>query len=219
MKKIPSELANVYVVLFNSLGVTLTIKSGLGISPFSAVPYAFNLVFENITIGTFNYSFQLLLVIILMVLRKKFVPSYFVSFIIAFFFGIFMDLHELWVTRLPLNTALSVIYFAIGYLLVAAGIAMENRSGLTIMATDLFSRDLSEITRISFSKVKISFDVICLILTCVITYAFTSRIQGIGIGTAVMAFTLGKAVSSIGEIMDSSGWTFVRFKELRKDEK
>ena len=68
------ELVLAFAVIINSLGVVLMLYSGTGISAISSVPYAFSEVFPKITLGTFTYMFQGLLVLSLMILRKKFVP-------------------------------------------------------------------------------------------------------------------------------------------------
>ena len=81
------ELALVLAVLINSFAVAVTVYAGLGISPVSSFPYAVSLVFPFLTLGTWTYLFQGVLVITLMVLRKRFVPSYLFSFVAGFFFG------------------------------------------------------------------------------------------------------------------------------------
>ena len=64
-------LALLVVVLINSLGVVLMLYSGAGISAISSVPYAFSEVFNKISLGTWTYIFQGLLVLSLMIMRKK----------------------------------------------------------------------------------------------------------------------------------------------------
>ena len=44
-----------------------------------------------------------------MLMRKKFVPTYLFSFVVGFVFGELMDLHELWITRLPVDLPLRVL--------------------------------------------------------------------------------------------------------------
>lgn len=46
------ELALLIVILINSMGVVLMLRSGSGISAISSVPYAFSLVFPALTLGT-----------------------------------------------------------------------------------------------------------------------------------------------------------------------
>ncbi|MEI0488615.1 DUF6198 family protein [Brachyspira pulli] len=60
---ISGELALILVVIINSFGVVLMLYSGSGISAISSVPYAFSEVIKNISLGTFTYIFQTLLVI------------------------------------------------------------------------------------------------------------------------------------------------------------
>ena len=200
---IRGELALILVVLINSFGIVLMLHSGSGISAISSVPYAFSEVIPKLSLGTWTYIFQGLLILSLMILRKKFVPQYLFSFVVGFAFGIMVDIHELWVNLLPLTLPLRIIYFCISYLVICFGIALSNRCKLSIIPTDLFPRELSYITKIPYSKIKISFDVICLLATAIITFVFIGQIKGLGVGTVLAAFTMGKAIGLTGEKIDS----------------
>ena len=186
------ELALLMVVVLNSLGVLLMLHSGSGISAISSVPYAFRKVMPWLTLGTWTYIFQGLLVCTLMLMRKKFVPTYLFSFVVGFVFGELMDLHELWITRLPVNLPLRVLYFVLSYLILCFGIALSNRCKLPIVPTDLFPREVSDITKVPYSRIKIGFDVTCLMVTALLTFFGLGRIEGLGIGTVAAAFTMGK---------------------------
>lgn len=196
------ELALLIVVIINSLGVLLMLQSGSGISAISSVPYAFQLVFPKLTLGTWTYLFQGLLIFLLMVLRKKFVPSYLFSFVVGFVFGEMMDVHELWITRLPMTIPLRILYFVLSYIILCIGIALSNRCKLPIIPTDLFPRELSEIIRKPYARVKIGFDVICLGITACMTLFCLGHLKGLGIGTVIAAFTMGKGIAFVGKIMD-----------------
>ena len=76
------------------------------------------------------------------------------------------------------------------------------RCQLPIIPTDLFPRDLSNIIGAKYSRVKISFDVICLAVTGLMTGLFLGHLDGLGIGTVLAAFTMGKVVGLIGDAMD-----------------
>lgn len=78
-------------VLINSFGVVLMLHAGAGISAISSVPYAFSEVFPVLTLGTWSYIFQDVLVLSLMVLQRQFVPSYLCSFVVSFVFGELLD--------------------------------------------------------------------------------------------------------------------------------
>ena len=172
-KILRGEAALILAVIINSLGVLLMLQSGSGISAISSVPYAFQQVFPKLTLGTWTYLFQGLLICILMIMRKKFVPSYLFSFVVGFAFGEMMDLHELWITRLPLNIPLRILYFVLSYLIICFGIALSNRCKLPIIPTDLFPREAADITKVPYARIKIGFDVTCLVITACMTLSRT----------------------------------------------
>ena len=213
------EAALLLAIIVNSIGVLLMLQSGSGISAISSVPYAFSEVFTKLSLGTWTYIFQGLLVITLMVLKKRFVPSYLFSFAAGFMFGELMDINELWITKLPMSIPLRIVYFVVSYVILCFGIALSNRCKLPIIPTDLFPRDLSEILNKPYSRVKITFDVTCLLITAFLTYFVLGRILGLGIGTVVAAFTMGKGVAIAGKLIDKK-MTFVSFlhKELDDEE-
>lgn len=196
------ELALLVVIVINSLGVVLMLHSGSGISAISSVPYAFSDVFPRLSLGTWTYIFQGLLVLSLMIMRKKFVPPYLFSFVVGFAFSEMLDVHKMWVDALPGTIGLRVVYFVVSYMLLCIGIALSNRCGLPIIPTDLFPRELSDITKLKYSKIKVSFDVICLVITALMTGLILGHLDGLGVGTVLAAFTMGKVIGLIGDWMD-----------------
>ena len=53
-----------------------------------------------------------------------------------------------------------------------------------------------------YPKIKIGFDVICLAVTALLTFIFLGRLYGLGIGTVLAAFTMGKMVGIVGNLID-----------------
>ena len=202
-KVLRGELALAAAILINSFGVVLMLYSGAGISAISSVPFAFSEVLPQLTLGTWTYIFQGLLVASLMVLRRRFVPEYLFSFVAGFVFGELLDVHEAWIGILPTALPWRILYFIISYLLICIGIALSNRCQLPIIPTDLFPRELADITGAAYSKLKITFDLLCLATTLALTLIFLHRIDGLGIGTILAAFTMGKVIGIIGKKMDA----------------
>lgn len=132
-------------------------------------------------------------------------------------FGKLMDVNELWITKLPMSIPLRIVYFVVSYIILCFGIALSNRCKLPIIPTDLFPRDLSEIIHKPYARVKITFDVTCLLVTACLTYFALERILGLGIGTVVAAFTMGKGVSIAGKLIDKK-MTFVSFLHKEPDD-
>lgn len=73
---------------------------------------------------------------------------------------------------------------------------------MPIVPTDLFPRELEDITKIGYPKIKIGFDATCLLVTGVMTVCFLGHLDGLGIGTVAAALTMGKGVGIVGDWMD-----------------
>ena len=52
-----------------------------------------------------------------------------------------------------------------------------------------------------YSRIKIDFDVTCLMVTALLTFFGLGRIEGLGIGTVAAAFTMGKGIVLMGNLM------------------
>ena len=196
------EVALLLVVVMNSFGVVLMLHSGSGISAISSVPYGFSEVFPVLSLGTWTYLFQGLLVLSLFVMRRRFVPQYLFSFVVGFVFGVFVDIHEVWVSLLPQTLPLRVLYFLVSYLCICFGIALSNRCRMPIVPTDLFPREASGILGVRYSVFKIVFDVSCLAITALLTFFCLGHVDGLGAGTILAAFTMGKVIGLMGDWLD-----------------
>lgn len=89
---LPGEAALLIVLQINPLAIDLMSKSVFGISTISSVPLILSTAFPVFSFGTWNYIFQTLLVITLMVLKRSFCPGYLFSFVVGIgtFFCAFM---------------------------------------------------------------------------------------------------------------------------------
>lgn len=204
MKKIkmPGELALFTAVIINSFGIALMTKSNFGISSISSVPYVFSKAFSILSFGTWNYTFQTILIISLMILSKKINLSYIFSFFMGIAFGKMIDVHELWVYLLPDSLTWHIIYFIMSFFILAFGICLSNNSMLPIIPTDTFPRDLSAILKKQYKYIKTTFDICCLTTTIVISIFILHKAVGVGVGTVICALTTGKVVSLIQSFLD-----------------
>lgn len=94
-----------------------------------------------------------------------------------------------------------VLYFVLSYLILCFGISLGNRCGLPITPPICSPGDGGH-HKAPYARVKITFDLTCLITTAVITFVGVGAIRGLGIGTVVAACTMGKGISFIGSLLD-----------------
>lgn len=121
-----------------------------------------------------------------------------------------LDVYKTALAGLTMGLGYQIVYFIVSYLVICLGIALSNRCGLPIIPTDLFPREMADILKVPYSRVKITFDVTCLAVTAGLTFCFLGHIKGLGIGTILAAFTMGKVIGMIGNILDRH-FRFVSF--------
>lgn len=153
-RTVRGELALMVAVAINSLGVVLMLHSGRHLgnikravcifrSFHTRIAWNLDLYIISGTSGAKSHD-----------PAEKFVPQYLFSFVVGFAFSELLDVHESWINVLPLTPGYRVIYFLISYILLCIGIALSNRCKLPIIPTDLFPRELSDITSVTYSKIK-----------------------------------------------------------------
>ncbi|MGL5329191.1 MAG: DUF6198 family protein [Peptostreptococcaceae bacterium] len=197
------ELALILGLVFNSFSNTLMVKSGMGISAISSVSYSLSLIFDKITLGTWNYIFQGSLILILVLITKKFKIEYIICFFLAVIFGNMMDFFDIVIIQnLPVNLLLRIIYFIVSFILVSVGISFLLKCTMPVLPIDTFTRDLTEYLKVPYQKIKTIFDLSCLGTTIVLTLLYLDGFRGIGIGTIACALITGKVVSRINDFME-----------------
>ena len=75
-------------------------------------------------------------------------------------------------------------------------------------------RELADITKVPYPRIKIGFDVTCLAITAGMTFFFLGHLEGLGIGTIAAAFTMGKGIGLVGDLLDKHFY-FETYKTLR----
>jgi len=220
--RIRGELTLCFIAAWNSFSVYLMLYSKGGISAISSVPYILSEVLPTLSLGVWTYLFQTSLIAPLVVWRlkrkeRKKAGLYLFSFLIGGAFSFMMDVHALWINRLPQPLILCVLYFIVSFFSLAFGIALSNHCKMPIIPTDLFPRELSLLFGRSYKVVKTIFDISCLMITVTLSLGFLNKILGIGIGTVLCAFSMGKVIAMMGAWLDRH-FTFVSFLEPDREE-
>lgn len=201
-KRISGEAALLFAILIDSMGVALMTKANFGISSITSVPYAVHEMLPVLSLGTWTYIFQTLLVASLMVLTRRFNANYLFAFVMGVFFGKMLDVHMLWIQYLPDSLGWRIFYLAVSFCILAVGICLSNNSGLPIVPTDTFPRDLSHILGKPYPQIKTTFDLICLATTAAVSLFGLHRLAGIGIGTVLCACFTGKSIGLVQRFLD-----------------
>ena len=201
--KIFSELAYILGMIFLSFGVIFTIKSDLGIAPLQTPAYIIYEALPYLSFGTYNYLFQLILVILLCIIIRKFNVKYILSFFSAVIYGFCLDGADFLLKNLYANSMyMKILFFAIGFFLIAFGVTFFFKTNLPLMPLDIFVKDFSSHKYLKISNVKIIFDISILCSGIILSLSIFKKLVGIGIGTFIRGFFSGITIKFLGKGMD-----------------
>lgn len=202
-------LVSLYIM---TLGIAMCVKSMLGSSVISVLPY----VFQNagadglvpaLTIGQYTFIMNAILVVgQIGVLRKQFEPVQLFQLLAGFVFGMLIDLNMSLISWMnPTMIWEKAIAQLAGCTILAIGIAFEVRCGSVTMPGEGFPVAISRVTGKEFPKVKIAVDISLVILGVIFCYIFFGKWQWhiIGVGTLFAMYYVGWAVRIVNHHL---GW-------------
>ena len=196
-------------LLIMTLGVAVCIRSGLGSSVISTVPYVLEaaggrgIMVPDLSVGQYTFFLNAVLVLgQILVLRRKFEPVQLFQLLVGFVFGSFIDLN-MFLTRWIVSDSLilKTIAQVAGCTILGTGIAFEVRCGSITMPGEGFPVALSTVTGIEFSKMKICVDISLVICAVALCYLFFGAWQWyiVGVGTLFAMVYVGTVVRLVGK--------------------
>lgn len=189
-----------------TLGVALCVRSALGSSVISTIPFVMTLAGESgslvsLSIGEWTYLMNFVLVgIQLLVLRRQFEPVQLFQLVIGFGFGWLLDANMAITSALAINTlTMQILAQVIGCTVLGIGIAFEIQCGSVTMPGEGLPVAISRKTGVAFARAKIMVDVTLTLMAVVIGYVFFGRWlwQVVGPGTLFAMVYVGVVVKFV----------------------
>lgn len=194
MKNMKVRIPMYFVGLFiMTIGIALSVKCNLGVSPVSSIPYTMTCVW-GIEMGKATIIFHAALVLIqILILRKRFKPINLLQVVVGIVFGYFTTFCNYLATYLPStdNMVMRIVLMLVSTVFIAVGIFFYLPADLIPLAGEGVMQAVSDVTKIEFSKVKIGFDcsmVVISVITCLICI---HSLGSVGVGTVIAAFLVG----------------------------
>ncbi len=188
-----------------TLGVAISIKSNLGVSPVSSIPYSINLIW-GLEMGLATIVFHIVLVCIQVVLlRRKFVLKNLLQVPVGVLFGALTT----WALGVaagfpsPEGIVQQVLFCLLSTVIVAFGIFLYVPADLIPLAGEGTMLAISQLTGIKFSTVKIAFDISMVVVSLVSCLVFLHSIGSVGAGTIVAAVLVGAWLKFITRALGS----------------
>lgn len=203
-------LVTLYVM---TLGVAVCVRSAVGSSVISTIPYVLQQAGENglgvpaWTIGGYTTAINFLFVAIqILILRRQFELVQLFQLVIGTFFGTLIDLN-MWLTTWLVPAAFwsKVLTQIAGSTILGLGIAMEVRCGSVTMPGEGMPIAISRVTGLDFPKVKIWVDttLVCIAVLLSILFFGAWQWQITGWGTLFAMVYVGMAVKAFSKHL---GW-------------
>ncbi len=180
-------------LLIMTAGIAISVKSDLGVSPISAVPYTITCV-SGMEMGKATIVFHCILVLFqILLLRRKFQIKNLLQIVVGIVFGYFTTFCNWCVGFLPdpHNIVLRLVMMLISIVLLAIGIFFYLPADIMPIAGEGCMQALSDVTKVDFAKVKVAFDVAMVVISLVTCLIVLRSLGSVGIGTVLAAFLVG----------------------------
>ena len=182
--------------LIMTLGVAISIKSGLGVSPISSVPYTMTVVF-GIEMGLATALFSLAAALLeIPILGKKYKKVNLLQIPVSLVFGFFMTTCVSLVRVIPDPTSFAVqlLLMLVSTFVVATGVFLYLSAECIPLPTEGVLLAIAQVTGTKFSTWKIAGDVTMVLLSLATCLIAIHSLGSIGLGTVVSALLVGTEV-------------------------
>lgn len=185
----------VYIIglFIMTLGVSMSVKSDLGVSPVSSIPYTITCIF-GLEMGKATILFHIFLVIIqIFILRKEFNAKNLLQVVVGVLFGYFTTFSNYLFTYLPTpnNIFIRLILMIVSTLFIAVGIFFYLPADIVPLAGEGAMKAISDKTGVVFSRVKIGFDLTMVLISLISCLVALHRLGSVGVGTIIAAVLVG----------------------------
>lgn len=192
----------IFVYIFGlfllALGVSVSIKSNLGVSPVNSLPYVLSrvLAVDMGIMTTSCFLFYILLQFIL--LGRKFQVRNLLQIVCSVLFGYFVSLtNRMVVFADPTSYALRIGLSCVSIILIAWGMTFYLAANLITMPSEGLILVISQKTGKQFHMMKIAFDCTIVVLAITLSFLGLHTLVGIREGTVFTAIAVGLVMAQI----------------------
>lgn len=217
-----TEISYVLGLVIMAFAAAFTEKADFGMSMVVAPAYILHLKISEIlpwfTFGVAEYFFQGVLVILTIIIMRKFKMSYLFSFVTAVIYGTLLDGAMAVISGLPDDTfIIRIVWYVLGTVLCSFAVSLFFHTYLSPEAYELIVKEISEKTKININKIKTAYDCFSVVLGIILSFSFFGFgvFEGVKLGTIICAFINGFLISRFSKLLEH----FFEFKNRFKLEK
>lgn len=181
-----------------ALGVSLSVLSGLGVSPVSSIPYIVSKL-SGLSLGqTTTIVFSVYVLAQIALRGKDFKPIQFLQVACALLFGRFVSITSQIISGFePSSYLVRIMLIIVSTVLIALGIHLYLAARIVPQASEGLVQTIAEKGEWEIANIKNWFDILSVGLACIISLIAFGKIEGIREGTFVTAIGVGRVMKVI----------------------
>lgn len=203
------EYAYILGVMALAFGTALMEAADYGISMVVAPAYTLYLKVSQavpfFSFGMAEYITQAILLLIMILVLRKFRVSYLFSFVTAIIYGLMLDASMTIVSLIPMEQAfLRLVFYIVGLILCALGVSLIFHTYIAPEVYELFVKEVSTKYGINIHKFKTAYDCISCLVGILLSFAFFGlwQFEGVKLGTIVCALVNGWIISKWTHLLE-----------------
>lgn len=204
-----SELAYIVGLVSLALSAAFMERADFGVSMVVAPAYLLHLKVSQylpfFSFGMAEYTLQAVLLIVMVIVIRKFRLSYLFSFVTAVVYGFVLDLSMMCVAFIPSELLVTrIILYIIGLLGCAIGVSLLFHTYISPEVYELFVKEVSGIMKVDINKFKTIYDLSSCVLAIIMSFMFFGlwHFEGVKIGTVVCALLNGVTIGMFSKLFD-----------------
>lgn len=200
MKTIKKVFIYVLGFFILAIGINISKRAGLGISPVSSIPYACELVW-GIELGKATYLvYMVLMALQIILLRKNYKIRSLLQIVATFILGTFITYtstkYLLFWLPAPSNYFIQLVYLLVSIVVIGVGVSLFLIPNIMPPPAEGLAQAIVEVSKgkIKFGNAKIMVDSSMVLTSALLSIIFLGGLQTVREGTILAAVLVGKVV-------------------------
>lgn len=193
-------MAGITAVAF---GIALSRATDLGLGAISTIPGVLNYAIPGITLGTFTFAFNILLVLLqIVILRRRFHAAQLLAIPFLLVFSAIIDFFVPFCMAIPFaNYPLRLLGSVVSCAFIALGVWLQTKGALVLLPGDGFTWSVSSVTGWEFGRTKVITDCTLLSIAAVISLIMMGGLFGVREGSIMAALLIGFVIRGFNRLV------------------
>ena len=192
--------------LVMTFGIALSVKSDLGVSPVTSIPYTITCI-AGLDLGLSTIVFHVALVILqIALLRRAFQVKNLLQVPVGVLFGAFTTFSVSVLAFIPTPTDVwaQIVMMLVSTVFVAFGIFLYVPADFIPLAGEGAMLAISQLSKKKFSTVKLAFDISMMVVSLIACLLVLHSLGSVGVGTVIAAVLVGSELKVLTRLFGAA---------------